>query len=132
MERDESPPIGHSISCKSLRNEGLHIFRDIIKYCMKDNGEKHFEFARVSTKDMNDGTVEYMKFEKVHLNNYNESLIATFPYQEAFGCCSSQHFVPRVEEWTILSKFHMSNPNEVRGDGCHVGSLNMEHHDEPT
>lgn len=65
--------MGHSVSCKTLRNEGLHIFRDIIKYCMKDNGEKHFEFARVSTKDMNDGTVEYMKFEKVHLNNYNES-----------------------------------------------------------
>ena len=56
---DESPPMGHVVSCKTLRNEGLHIFRDIIMHCMKDNGEKHFEFVHVLAKDMNDGTVEY-------------------------------------------------------------------------
>ena len=51
------------------------------------------------------------------LNNQNESLIATFPYEEAFGCCSSRHFVSCVEEWAILPKSHVSNPIEVHGNG---------------
>lgn len=59
---DESPPMDHVVSCKTLRNEGLHIFKDIIGYYMKDNGEKHFEFVHVSVVDMNDGKMEYMRF----------------------------------------------------------------------
>ena len=36
---------GHVVSCKKLRDEGLHKFQGMIGYYMKDNREKHFEFV---------------------------------------------------------------------------------------
>ena len=33
------------VSCKRLRDEGLHTFLGIVEYYMTDNGEKHFEFV---------------------------------------------------------------------------------------
>lgn len=38
-------------------------------YCVKDNGEEHFEFVHhnVSIDDMNEGKMEYAKFGKLRL-----------------------------------------------------------------
>lgn len=46
--------------CKKLRDEGLHTFKDIVGYCMKDNGEDRFKFVHhnVSACDMNEGKLE--------------------------------------------------------------------------
>ena len=37
------PLTGHVVSCKKLRDEGLHTFGGMVGYCMKDNGQDHFE-----------------------------------------------------------------------------------------
>ena len=42
---DESPPSGHVVSWKNLRDEGLHMFQGMIGYYLKDNMEEHFEFV---------------------------------------------------------------------------------------
>ena len=34
---DESPLTRHVVSCKKLRDEGLHTFKGMIGYCMHDN-----------------------------------------------------------------------------------------------
>ena len=51
------------------------MFLGVIGYCMKDNGEKHFDFVHhnVSAHDMNEGKIEYAKFGKVGFNNYVSS-----------------------------------------------------------
>lgn len=69
---DESPPTGHVVSCKSLEDVGLHTFLAMVGYCMKDNGEEHFEFVHnnVSTHDMNEGKMEHAKFGRMGLNNH--------------------------------------------------------------
>ena len=43
----------------------------MIGYCVKDNGEEHFEFVHdnVSANDTNDGKMEYAKLGKVGLDN---------------------------------------------------------------
>ena len=68
---DERPPTSCVVSCKKLRDEGLHTFKGVIGYCMKDNGEESFEFVHhnISAEDMNDGKLEYVKLGKVGLNN---------------------------------------------------------------
>lgn len=64
--------MGHVVSYRKLRDHVLHTFLGIIWYCMKDNGENHFQFVHhnVSINDMNEGEMEYVKFEKVGLKNY--------------------------------------------------------------
>lgn len=42
---DESHATSHVVSCKCLRNEGLHTFLGMVGYCMKDNGEECLEFV---------------------------------------------------------------------------------------
>ena len=71
MGWDERHPTSHVVSCKRLRNEGLHTLLGMVGYYKKDNKEKHFEFIHhnVYTNDMNKGKVEYAKFSKVGLNN---------------------------------------------------------------
>ena len=60
---DESHPTDHVVSCRKLKDEGLHTYRGMLGYCMKDNGEVHFEvvYHNVLAKDTNDN--------KVGLNN---------------------------------------------------------------
>lgn len=71
LEWDVSRLMGHVVFCKRLRDEGLHKFLDMARYCMKDNGEGHYEFVHhnVSANDMSEGKLEYAKFKKVGLNN---------------------------------------------------------------
>lgn len=68
----ENPPIGHVVSCKKVRDEGLHTFLDMIGYCMKDNGKDRFEFVHhnVLGDDMNEGNMEYAKIGKISLKNH--------------------------------------------------------------
>lgn len=70
---DVSPPMGHVVSCKKLKDEGLHTFKGMIGYSMKNNEEMHFEFVHhnVSANEMNNGKMEYTKFGKVGLNNHD-------------------------------------------------------------
>lgn len=53
----ENPPTGH------VRDEGLHTFLGMVGYCMKDNGEDHFEFVHhnVSFDAINEGQTWHMK-----------------------------------------------------------------------
>jgi hypothetical protein len=44
LDWDLNPPMSHVVSCKDLRDESLHKFKGMVGYCMKDNGEEHFEF----------------------------------------------------------------------------------------
>ena len=37
--------MGHVVSCKRLRDEGLHTLLGMVGCCMKDNGKEHFEFC---------------------------------------------------------------------------------------
>lgn len=88
---DVSPPTGHVVSCKRLRDEGLHAFKVMIDYCTKDSGEKRFEFVHhnVSANDMNVGKLEYTKFGKVGLNNhvsFSHSSILQMVHQWACFC----------------------------------------------
>ena len=55
---------------EGLACKGLHTFKGMIGYCMKNNGNKHFEFVHhnVSADDMN-GKMEHAKFRKVGLND---------------------------------------------------------------
>ena len=41
----------------------------MVRYCMKDNGEEHFEYVHhnISSKDMNEDKLEYAKFRMVVL-----------------------------------------------------------------
>ena len=50
-----------------MRDEGLRTFKCMTRYCMKDNGEEHFEFVHynASMEDMNEGKLEYVKCGKV-------------------------------------------------------------------
>lgn len=66
------PSMGHIVSCKKLRDEGLHTFLGMVGYCVKDNGQDQFEFVHhnMSADDMNVGKMEYTKFGKVGLKNH--------------------------------------------------------------
>lgn len=77
---DLSPLTSHTIHCKKLRDEGLHPLLGVVEYCMKDNGEEHFEFVHhnVLVSDMNHGIMEYKKFGKVGLNNRVSLLHSNF------------------------------------------------------
>jgi hypothetical protein len=59
------------VSCKKLRDKGLHTFLGMVGYCLKDNCKEYFEFVHhsVSTEDVNDGKMKYDQFKKVGLNN---------------------------------------------------------------
>lgn len=54
---DANPIVGHIISCTMLRDEELHTFWGMVGYCMKDNGENHFQFVHhdVHVDDLNEG-----------------------------------------------------------------------------
>jgi hypothetical protein len=96
-------------------DEGLHTFKGMLGYCVKGNGEDHFEFVHhiASANDMNEGKMEYMKFVKVGLNNCvslshislfaKGSSMGMFSYEEIFECilagklfhmCKSGQFYP--------------------------------------
>lgn len=68
---DVSPRTGHVVFCKKLRDEDLHSFKGMIGYCVKGNGEEHYECVHdnVSANDTNDGKMEYVKFGNFGLDN---------------------------------------------------------------
>lgn len=35
---EHDPLVDHIVSCKNLRDEGLHTFLGIVGYCLEDNG----------------------------------------------------------------------------------------------
>ena len=77
LDWDVSPLMrGHVVSCKKLRDEGLHTFKGTVDYCMNDNGEEHFEYVHnnVSSQDMNECKLEYVKFMEIGLNNPSVSI----------------------------------------------------------
>ena len=57
--------------CFMQEVEGLHIFIGMVGYCMNDNREENFEYVHnhVSSQDMNECKLEYVKFGKTSLNN---------------------------------------------------------------
>ena len=88
---DESPLTGHVVSCKRLRDEGLHTFKGMVGYYMKDNGKEHFEIVNhnVSSDDANEGKMEYAKCGNVGLNisvSLFHSNILQMAYQWASFC----------------------------------------------
>ena len=89
---DVSSPTDHVVPCKKLRDEGLHTFKGMLGYCMKDNGEAHFEFVHhnILADDMSDGKMEYENFGKVGLNNHMSP--------------SHSNILQRAHQW---SHFHM-------------------------
>lgn len=56
LGRNECPLTSHALSCKRLRDKGLHTFLGIVGFCLKDNVEEHFEFVHhnVSMDNMNE------------------------------------------------------------------------------
>lgn len=107
----ENPPTFYVVSCKKLRDEGLHTFLGMVGYCMKENGEEHFEFMRHCVgNDMNKGKTEYANFKKVDLNNcvslsYSNIIsMGMVSYEEEFGYYYCGSFVSYVQEWAILSE----------------------------
>lgn len=84
---DLSPPTGRVVSCRKLRDKGLHTFKGMVGYCMEDNGEEQFEFVHhnLTMKDMNDGKLEYVKFRKIGLNNR--------------VCLSHSNILQRAHQW---------------------------------
>lgn len=46
---------------KKLTNEGLHIFASMVGYCLRDDGEDHFEFMHynVTNEETNDIKLEH-------------------------------------------------------------------------
>ena len=42
LGQDEDLPTNHVILCKRLTDEGLHTFKGMVEYCMKDNGRSIF------------------------------------------------------------------------------------------
>lgn len=42
LRYDECPLMCHVVSCKRLRDEGLHTLSGMVGYYTKDNGEEHF------------------------------------------------------------------------------------------
>lgn len=63
----------------------------MVRYCMKDNGEEHFEYVHhnISSKDMNEDKLEYAKFRKVGLKNQ----VNLFPYNILQGAHQWPNFV---------------------------------------
>lgn len=49
-------PMDCVVSCKTLRGEGLHLFKGIVGYCMKGNEHGRFEFVHYNmyADDMNE------------------------------------------------------------------------------
>ena len=139
---DESHPTDHVVSCKKLKDEGLHTYRGMLKYCMKDNGDAHFEFVHhnVLAEDMNDGKLEYVKLNKVGMNNcvslshsnilQRVSSMGWILYDEAFGGHSYEDFVSHVQGRSILPQSDMGDTIEVCRDGCEACGLLMENYDE--
>jgi hypothetical protein len=79
-------PLGHHVHCKLLKGVGMHTYTDMIGYCLKDQGEKHFQFCHrnVSFEQMQEGVDEYVKYgtcfcKRVYLtHNIIMERVATF------------------------------------------------------
>jgi hypothetical protein len=68
---DVNPLTCHVVSCKKLRDEGLHIFKGMMGYCTEDKWKEQFEFVHhnLFAQNMNDGKLESAKFSKIGFNN---------------------------------------------------------------
>ena len=57
--------------CKKLRDEGLHIFKGMMGYCMKDIGKEHLKFIHhnVSIYEMSEHNLEYANSGKIGSNS---------------------------------------------------------------
>ena len=125
LARGGSPPVGHALSCKRLRDGGLHTFLGMVGYCMKDKGEEHFEFVHrtISMEDMNEGKLEYAKFRKFGLNScetpYHRNILkmahqwAQFPLKKPLGFESSGPIISHLQEWAILHESNLGHPIEI-------------------
>jgi hypothetical protein len=52
----DHPMTGHVMSCKRLRDKGLHTFLGMVGYCMKDKRRSILSvFIIMSSYDMNEG-----------------------------------------------------------------------------
>ena len=81
--------------------------------CVKDSGEEHSKFVHhnVSAHDMNEGKMEYAKFNKVGIELSCEffsfqcvpkgSPTCTFLDEETSGCYSSRRTLSHVQECPI-------------------------------
>ena len=117
----------------------------MLEYCMKDKGEKHFEFAHhnVSAHDMNEGKMEYAKLARwdwkimwvLHILVFGKGLtvpIGTLLDEEALGCYHPRHNLSHVQERPILPQSSMLYSIEINGYGCLKGNFSMEDHDDST
>ena len=70
---DVSHMTGHVVFCKRFRDEGLQMFMGMAWYCVKANGEEHFEFVHHNVFANNiilyEGKLECTKFKNIGLNN---------------------------------------------------------------
>jgi hypothetical protein len=57
-------PLRHHVHCKPLKGVGMHTYISVIGYCLKDQGEEHFQFCHrnVSLEHMQKGVDEYVKY----------------------------------------------------------------------
>jgi len=63
-DKPGAAPMGHHILTKTLRNTGLHTFIGMLGYCIKDQGEDHFDCVHhnVTDEQMKEGVEEYVKY----------------------------------------------------------------------
>ncbi|MCO5549838.1 hypothetical protein L7F22_003312 [Adiantum nelumboides] len=54
---DRSKPPGALVLCRALKSQGMHTFRGMVGYCLKDRDEPHFQKVEhnISADDVNDG-----------------------------------------------------------------------------
>ncbi len=59
--------------CKRLKGVGMHTYVGMIGYCLKDQGEEHFQFyhKNVNSKHMQEIVDEYVKYGSCFCKNRN-------------------------------------------------------------
>ncbi len=68
---DKDAPIYHFVYCKSLKQQGLHIYVGVLGYYLKDSCEFHFHFveSNVKANEKNDGKLEHTEYGVVTLKD---------------------------------------------------------------
>ncbi|MCO5584308.1 hypothetical protein L7F22_038232 [Adiantum nelumboides] len=56
-ESDRCKPAGAIVLCRALKQRGMHTFRGMVGYCLKDRDVPHFQRVehKISADDINDG-----------------------------------------------------------------------------
>lgn len=135
-------PWGSVVSCKKLRDEGLHALKGMIGYCTKDNGEEYFEFVHhnVPIEDINDGEMEYVKSGKVGLNDrvslshidilQRAHQWAQFPMKRYLGVTLVGTLFHTCKSMQFYHESDMGHSTEVPKHGCETCGVDREGHDE--